>query len=583
MKKTTYTLIAIILLFIAGNTAFAQTENITNTNKLVQKLNKKVKGSSVKKFGKVYPGACADMENLVAEAPKSEFGYDVIAKNVKKWIYIHNTLNKNFADGPLVFKKLSIDLNYVDYEPLMIESKKKAAKAHFDAANKIFSEEKDYQKRLESIKHFKDARNLANDEDKETIYASSIGDEKEKEIHYDEGIRLLKEGKTFDEKLQSEVILKKISKYKEYKDVSVKMSELYYAQGVKLLASSDVKEVIKAQKYFATISKSYDKAYKDIVAKNNQACEKVAGIYYREAFGLEKVQTFEGQAIAAAKYKTVLSWVTDYKDANARMSTCNSRAKARIICVKADGGTYMGNDLRDASNIRIDAKFKDYMSIPIVSSDLSGIDMNDNANFAKAKDKLGYGFLVLKVGRSGNVSYSLEAPTSTTKEIDAYYATVKKSDGTWGKRERSDKAEVRTLEITVNAGATTLHPNDEAAQQKYIKDNLIVEEYHGELTTNKVSAKAEKIIYIELWDYRLGRAEKIGEYASAIKSSSYDTWQTYTGDDGAKPSSLAVEGGLKSESELTDAVKDKTKTLQSAVKESAYDIASMISKKVTFK
>ncbi|MEN8123361.1 MAG: hypothetical protein ABFS35_23690 [Bacteroidota bacterium] len=536
MKNRTKILLVAVAVIFMGQTVFSQ-QSVKDATEYAKKLAKKVKKSSLKKFAKAYPTALADIKKIEDAAQTEEFGYDAVADNANSWKYLNEKLKKSFGDGPVTFKDLSVDLHYKDYSTLQEEARAKAAKAHFDAGEKITTGTKNYTERIKAIDHFKLAFKYTNQA-------------KEKE---------------------NTPYLSKINGY---------ISSIYYDEGVRIFTSSpnDLEQLKTAKKTLLKIEK-YDKEYKDWKAKYDAVCKAGAEILYKKASEQEKtLLTFKGQSKAAFTYREIKYWVENYKDSKERSAICDGRAYPQVLFVDNDGKVIPGDDLRGRSdNLRVDQNIPQRIKVN-TGDDFKEWDMTKPENQEKAKTgKYAYGFIIVKASdKKGPVTYKNNGITKTTKTVGKYYISEKnKETGKWEKKSVTKTDFESTFKI-YNKGKEIL---SDSKAKEYLVGGVKFEKNEGTVTTFTESAKASCEVYLEIWDFRgNGAAKKINTITSKLTSIDKISWETYDGDPSVKPSLKEKSGKLKTEAVLKEEVAKKAIP---SVKEFVADNKNSVAKAIT--
>ncbi|NME71731.1 hypothetical protein [Flammeovirga aprica] len=554
-----------ILILFCSQFSFSQTKAISETKKYTEKLVKKVKTGSLKKFAQYYPEACKDMEEIIKEASNSEFGYDKVADHIFTWGVIHNKLKKAFGEGPITSKKLSVPLNYVDYLSQRPEYQSKAAKAHYDFAEKIFNEEKDYDKRLDAVEHYEKARKYAPKQEKEQIYTKVIIDEKEDLIHYDEGCRIYDSASSFEEKVKSEAYFNKIAlgkKKYEFRDVKNRISELYYTEGIRLNKSNEIDDLKMAAGHLEKVM-DLDPQFKDVKDQYDKICQNIAAKYYSEGLKNQAIESYEGQETAAQNYKDCLTWVEGYKDASERMKTCSQRAKLRLVVLKpnssfvyrpnTDWEVYVGDKLNKSIQV---------VNSPLIHnvSKLSELDINDTQSIQEANKVLGSNFLVLKL--SNNPKVSVSEPQLTTKEEETFYGVINWIDEGEVKKEEYTNKKLYDTQVKAVDFMISMLPTEE--ERKAYKEKYPRSHCKGTLITHYYKLTAEAAFTVEVWDLRSGEPLKIGEKILTEKVGDEVSWETYQGDERAKPTHLKEKKleNLTTKEEMIKKVKAKVPSVQ---------------------
>lgn len=553
-------ILGLALLFAIANTTQAQV-SVSESNKYAKKLLKKVKGGNFKKFQKNYDQALKDIAKIEADATASEFGYDAVADNIGAWISLNKTLAK-FSGGKISFKEETITLQVKDYTALKTEAETKAAKAHFDAGVKIIEGTKDYATRTKAFEHFSKTYKYA--PDYHEVYKDKIHEIKAN-VHYEEGVRILTSGKDFNEKVKAVAIFKEATKItKPYKDINDLCAKLYYDEGVRLATSNEIDDLKDALGHFKNARK-WIADYKDSAEKAEAIRQKGAGIYYNKALAKEKEQTFEAQEDAAVLFKSADSWVKGYKDAVAKAEAAEKRAEVNILVCETNGNLIAPN----AFSYKLQEATKDNFFTPSNLSAAQNIDLNKAANYAKAKQALGYGFILIKMGAVGEIKYIKPTTETSTEKIQKYFIHSKNEEtGEW---EISDATEFE-------------YKAANAMLEKAPLDDYKTSKSNGTLTTVKQTTSASRSYTCEVWDARNPASPvKLGEVVRYVVKKDSKTNQSYTGDANAKPSSLKNDTqAIKTEQQLTSEINSEKLSVQGIVAKEIDNIAKFINDKVKY-
>ncbi len=535
MKKL---LLSITIITLALQVGVCQT-SVSEAKDVAKKLAEKTNNRRIKNFQKAYTEALADIKKI-EDASGNEFGYDAVADNANSWYKLHEYVKKEFNDGPITYKKISISLFYKDYSNTEKDARLKAAKAHFDAGEKILNSTSDYDARIKAVNHFKLTNKYSNKEGERT------------NTSYD-----------------------KINGY---------CAQIYYDEGVRILNTNttDLDQLKTAKKLLATVE-DYDKNYQDWQAQYDAVCIAGAEVYYQNALSLANEASFEKQRSAYSAFRNALSWKSDYKDAEEKMYIASGRAYPQIIFVEASKEILAGDDLRSSiDNKRVDQDIPAYYKIN-TGEDFKDLNMWSPKSWEKAKtDKYSYGFIVVKMSdKYGEIKYTTETPKSTTETLEAYYITKKDDAGKWQKEEKISKSSYTSSKKTYDAGLSILSDSE---KESFLKTNeMKFRKEEGKVTTHRKKAVASCEVYMEIWDCRgEGEPKKITTITDEQKEVDQIYWEVYSGADAIKPSDLKTKPGeLKTKEELTKNMGTGTPSLKYFVSNNKPTVAKAI--QVSFK
>lgn len=408
MKKTLK--FAFCFLFITFTLQGVAQKSVTESTKAAQKLMKKVTKGQFNKLQTNYETALIEINDCEKKSKEKEFGNDALVERLPDWITLNKTLSQ-FPNAYVVFKADTIHFAIKDYTQTLVEAKASAAKAHFDAATKIINTETEYSKRASAFRHFK----------KVAIYSDKYNDqikELSAKIHYEEGLKIYNSGTTFDEKLQAEFAFKKAKEFiQPYKNIDELMAKLYFDEAVKLSKSASTDDLSNASRFF-TNTNNYVADYKGCLKLKSDTRNKAAEIVYQKALAEEKKMSFESQAEAAKLYNAVETWVKGYKNAGEKANQALARCEVNVFLIENDGSFIHPRSFENG----LQNKTKKYILTPPAPESISNLDLNVTKNITVAKEKLGYGFVLIKVGNSAKDPKftQTDGPVKTT--IKNYYS-----------------------------------------------------------------------------------------------------------------------------------------------------------------
>jgi hypothetical protein len=555
----------------------SQPKEIKNAETAAKEVAKKLTNSKVKKLNKYYSIAVNKIEEIIVAASNTKNGYDVIAVNGDGWITMHEGLKKAFGDGPVTFKKESVTLQYKDYKDVVREAKTKAAKAHWDAGMEKINKGTNYTQKTAGFIELKKARYLACEQEKETIYSAKTIYMAEAEVHYAEGMALLNSGDSFNSKKSAAKYFINIDKSLfPYKDVNDKMCSLFYQEGVTQSESESIDDLKKSKNAFRQISNWTDKDYNGYQAKLETVRNKGAEIIYASAVTIADYNSFHNQEIAAKKFETIAEeWVPDYKDAKERAENCTFNSQVYIAVVDNEGmiidpvkyGTTLAKEMGSAFSAPglNTNEFKSIAGMLLVSPEA----------FAKAQEKLQHGLVVIKMeSMKGSVNYTKTDVQKKLKEVEVWFkregnnAPVKSSQEEYEQWQESKKLTAKVL------GASNV-----AAATKDVQFDV----KKGTVTTFTEEASYGSEMKLEIWDCRGASPRKVDEIIVARGASDMIRWQTYSGDEEAKPNlTQKRETPLKTEEELKIEFLSGY-SADKIIRNQSYKIGHLISEKIQCK
>ena len=463
-----------------------------------------------------------------------------------------------FSNKSVKYKDEPITFQIKDYQPLKKEAFTKAAAAHYDFAVKTIESSAVYSERKKAFKHFDESIHY----DKEDKYKSTIPDFKAV-VYYEEGVNLLK-GKTFKEKKQSIFYLKKATEFvPNYKDSKEQISKVYYDYATILSASENYKDWQQAHFYFGKCNEGIEN-YNDCNASKADLEPKIADVYYQQAETKFEEETFVAANGASKLYETAEKWSPDFKDAKQKAAAAKSSCEINVIIVKKDGKLLPPQSL----SYELQSGTENYIFTPNVSADLKDLDMNNVDNYEKAKEIIGYGFVVIKMLDDGDeVDYTTDGPTTKSEEIVKYYS-VKTEDGKTTEKVISESDYKTKKKIIEMSGG--------------VKQPYKLYKYKGTLTTTKETSSIKFTTNVEILDAR--DLSSIDEVITlkGVKSV-YDVvmQQKYSGDKKITPKLRMDERDLKSEEELSAGA--STISVKSIVKANMDKIAKTLNKNLEYK
>lgn len=526
-------------------------QSVTDAKNAAEKLNKKVNKKWFKRFKASYPLALKDIAKIETEATKSEFGYDKVADNINGWASLNGRIKKFGSE--ITYKNESIKLEYKNYDALRDEARAKASKAHYDAALKIIATTKDYAKRKPALDHLYKCWKY----DYAKEYKDKVKEHKAL-IYYDEGLRILTTAKTFEEK---EKCIKLFSKargqVKDYNNSRELVAKMYFDEGVKLSKSNNLNDLYTANKYLKSANKSVEN-YNDCQQLTKDLRKKIAESQYQEGLTKSKELNFNAQKKAAEWFKTCQKWVENYKDAAINEKTAIKYSTAKVLFVEKNGTLIIPKYKYEFEN-----STKDYIVFPNVKSEVKALDMNDPKNYTKATTTLGYGFFLMKAGKT-TTKFSKPAPINTVKKTDAYYMV-----------EKSNNKETKITKLIYNTAKNSKKLEEEKLYKYY--------EYHGKVNKTEESSKIVATYSIDIWDIRnVNKPIKIGSFNYDKTFSDKKITEKYSGDAKAKPTELTnSQGNLKTEAELIK--QSKNVSVKSVIENNYKTIGKILDSKIKFK
>jgi len=554
--KRYFKLLTVCILVAFSSVAFAQ-KSVSEATDAAKKLQKKITKRQFNDFKESYPKALKEIADIEAAAG-SEFGYDAIADNAPDWIGLNNYLKDLGTE--LSFKDETVKLVYKDYHPLLEEARLKAAQAHYDAAIKIIETEKEFAKKEEALDHF----NKCFKYDYKKEYADRMTDQKAS-MYYNEGLRIYKTATSFEEKVKcKEYFSKARTKLKDYKDINELLAKIYFDEAVKLSKSLETNDLINANNYFTEANKQIE---------NFQGCQKlkesvrikIAETLYQKALAKEKEKSFKAQAEATEMFNNVGTWVEGYKDAAAKACAAKIRSKAYVLVIESDGSCVSAQAFVDNLGSKINRDME--IDMP---SELKGVDMNNPANYVVAKEKTGYGFILIKLSQNkGLPKFSKTGPVTTTTNEKKYF------------EKKMDQGKVIEKEIDETTYKTSVKIQQTTKQtggfEFFVREGV---------TTKTVESVVLEINYtIEIWDLRDPKKPiKLDEISETKTYNDSKTNMTYSGDPLAQPRKMINDQNtLKTEQELKALAESNNPRVSSIVKVNADEISKKLNAKITYK
>jgi tetratricopeptide (TPR) repeat protein len=542
MKKI-ISLTLMVMFMLTASTSMAQFDMLSGpvkkTKNAAIKLQTKVSNSNFKKFKKNYTKAVDEIEMAIKTYPNEEFGYDKLVEEIPAWIEMYAAIAKLPAEGVTDSKGNTFTYEVVDHSALLETAKVKAGEAHYNAALKLLENAADYSVVKDGFKHF----------DKAKEYVDTYNDkipEHEATALYNEGVRIMNQtDASFNQK---EKCLKFFDMAEErinpFKDIITLRAKLYFDEGVRLMASSDLKDITKA---IEQLNKSgeFVANYNDYPTKIEEARTNAAEIIYQKAMAEESENNFKAQAKAAETYKEIREWVAEYKDAELRAKAAEKRAFINVMVVSS------GKELKPGTHdYWVKGRCKKHVVNPKVGDDIAHLDLKDLKSFVKVTEKTGKYFVVIKKAETEPVGkYTVNKPTKSTKKRTVYTAQEKGKD------------EVSIGSILYN---TMKKQKAEGAHK-----GTILRTYSGTLTTEKASCTYSMTVNVEIWDLRNPESPTLIATVPVVKTKTISKENnSYSGDPKAKPDRMSSQSmTLPTEDEMKSKVGFNTVTLSKLLRE----------------
>ena len=595
--------ITAILLIVGITMPSIAQKSVTESINYAEKLNKKIKKRRFKKFKTNYETALSDMANIEAGA-NDEFGHDKIADNINNWIKL-NTILSSFDGGTISYKDESITLKVKDYSALKEVAFTTAAQDHYNAAMKIINEKESYDDKKASFKHFKKCSHY----DIAKVHTDKIIENKTI-VHYNEGLRLYESGANYEEKSKSITYFNRANKLTpNYNNNNDLVLELYYNEGVRMsalasfnerkqcvtyfkmaneitpnykenneisakvffdeaqkLSDSESIDDLKYSKGLLETTKRYSADYSGSEELYATVCEKGASILYEQANTAAEEESFKGQKEASLLYKNIIdNWMKDYEDVVEKEMQTRNNSSIHVFIVSADGSI---NTTKALTNGNI-AQLEQYIRVNDDYELLEGLDMNNTDNYESAKEKVGYGFVLIKLSdETDEPQVNSYGPTTSTKTITKYYQKSPKNDMS---------GDYETKEISKSEyekGKKVLELTDPNGSKTHI--SLFTKE--GTITTISEQSIASKTYIIEVLDARdPSSPDQIKTLNFKLTAKDEILQQTYSGASETKPSKLSKdERELKSDEDLINQL--GTANIKSIVTENKDKYISILNK-----
>lgn len=501
----------------------SQSKEIENAMKASKKIIKKVSNMQAKKMDKYYAVAVQQIDQIIANAPNSTFGYDAIAVNGQGWIDMQDGLKSAFGDGPIVAKKTTINLMYKDYKPIVQEAKSKAAKAHWDFALETIAGNASYSKKIMSFVDLKKARYLAPLAEKNSSYSEKNLFEIMSEVHYNEGLKRYEAGSSYAEKAKAGECWSQINKsLMPYKDVNDKMCDLHYTEGMKYSSSDKLSDLKSSKMALLKLAQWTREDYNGYKAVLSNVSNKGAEIIYKEAESVAAVADFSSMGIAAKLYQSIEDeWVSNYKDANKKASKCEFNSKVLIVLLDETGPKPVMLPFQHSIGETAGEGFDD---LDPSALKLTVFNWSDPKALEKAQKKVKYGLVVVKLTDVGSTVKYNEPSTRKVgeKEVEQLYS--------YKEGEQYAKASSRSEYDSWNRKS----PIEKATDKRifYMRSGR-VEEYVEETSYGRDQT-------IEIWDCRK-TPKKIREMKVSNGAIDKKSWEVYKGDPETKPSDLKAK------------------------------------------
>ncbi len=345
-------------------------QSVQKAKKEAEKLYRKVTKRQFKKFKTDYPKALWAISVIEQNAPNAPFGYDQLADKIPEWIALNDVLEQ-FPDYKISYKGQTIQLQVKNYRPLLKTARKKAAKAHMEAALQIIRNTSDFEARKKALGHFDKVRKYSDD------YQAEINRESAK-IYYDEGARLAS------------------------------------ADNLKALTSA-IQYLEKATQYVS--------GYRNSRELLQNIRNKGATLAYEAAVRQENEGTFDAEKEAARLYSQADQWVPGYRDAKEKAQTARVRATVDVVVINRKGYAInpdsIPDDIRDKTN--------DYILFPDYHNLLKNVNLKYRDNYGLAARKTGRGFILIKPESPSDYNlfeYSQPAPQTSSRKYVVYTQQV---------------------------------------------------------------------------------------------------------------------------------------------------------------
>ena len=345
-------------------------QSVLKAKKEAEKLYRKGTKRQFKKFREDYPKALWAISVIEQNAPNAPFGYDQLADKIPEWIALNDVL-RQFPNYQIAYKGQTIKLQVKDYRPLLKTARKKAAKAHMEAALQIIRSTSDFEERKKALQHFDKVRKYSN------AYQAEINRESAK-IYYDEGARL---------------------------------------------ASADNLKALTSAIHYLEKATQYIPGYRDSREILQNIRNKGAALAYEAAVKQENEGTFEAEKEAARLYSQADQWVPGYRDAKEKAQTARARATVDVVVINRKGYAInpdsIPDDIRDEAN--------DYIHFPDYHNLLKNVNLKYRDNYGLAVRKTGRGFILVKEENPSDdnlFKYSQPAPETTSRKYVVYTQRV---------------------------------------------------------------------------------------------------------------------------------------------------------------
>ncbi len=560
MKNTI--LLALTLVFLFSNQIAWGQESVSETTKFAKKCHNKVKKRRFNKLKENYPKAIKKIEEIKSKADKEQFGYDAVANFAPQWIKMMDALVK-FPNNQCSYKEEVITFEITDYKPLLAEAKTKANEAHYQEGIKIMNENKgNFNKQKSAFDHFKLARKYSDTHKEEMKEHCAL-------IYYDEGKRILLEGKSYEDKKKCEEFFKKAHGWKKpYKDIVDLMAKLYFDEAENLAASDKPEEWKNALKLYNKANE-WVEDYSGCKAKYKTLQEKGAEYYYakgKEAIG---IKSFESQAEAVAYFKTSREWVKNYKDAAELAKVAKKRAKVRVFYYNSTCFTTAGNYKNPIAascvgetteELAACTKKYSYITFPW-SKKYKLFQPNPNLNVTHTQENLGGGFVMVMAERREEPTFYVSPKNVTTKKVYGYTAQY------------PDEKEKKVKKLTYTLG---LEANKKAKTGEFRK-------YTGTVTTVSESISVTQVVNIEIYDMREpGKAKLIWSTTQEVSEYDKSSKETYEGSSWAKPDNLKTGGTIKNKQQMNDLIRRKSTVPGTIFNPHAKEIGEVLKTKIKY-
>jgi hypothetical protein len=522
-----------------------------------------VRNRRFKKLQEYYPQAIKDIEAIKNNASEERFGFDKIAKNGDDWIKLMNTLKK-FPNHQIERKGDVITFEIADYTEIYNKAKDRACEDHYKEGIEIMDKYKtSYFNRKKAFTEFHTSLDYG-DTYKTDIYQRGAT------IHYDEGLRIYNSAKSFSGKTKAEEPFIKALKWVDpFKDIRDLMARLYFDEADRIRLDmpktdaaaatlfenknqwSDLKENLEH------ISAYYDKVvfwkkdYPNIQEKRTAIKEKAAAILYETGLKYAATPSYQAQNIAVDFFKQTANWIKNYKDADQQAADAKMRGTITVVVAHMNGKPVQPTEIQNAL-----AKRSNYIEQPELNM---SVDLNNTGTYPAVAEKLGKGFILVKIGDGANdFQYETADPIVSTKDIIKY--TMRKK----GEAEKEiSKSEYNTAKFMLNT-------TDEDV-------GYSVHKYNGTVTRTEYAANVTGNFPLEIWDIRNPTEPMLIKTVNTRKTASDKIIrETYSGHPNGKPRLNYDTRALMNKKQLIDRINPYSLSVPKLINENITDVYSGI-------